>query len=50
MFVESIKTLSPRDRVIKIQEFVTSRSFYDAYDNPIRDKMNSASFSPSGAS
>lgn len=45
MFVESIKTLSPRDRVIKIQEFVTSKSFYDAYDNPIRDKMNSASFS-----
>ncbi len=45
MFVESIKTLSPRDRVIKIQEFVTNKSFYDAYDNPIRDKMNSAPFS-----
>lgn len=44
MFVESIKTLSPRERVIKIQEFVTSRSFYDAWDNPIREKMNSAPF------
>ena len=45
MFVDSIKTLAPRERLIQIQQFVTGHSFYDAYDNPIRNKMNAANFS-----
>jgi hypothetical protein len=45
MFLDSIVRLPPRDRVVAIQEFVTSHSFYDAYDNPLRDQMNKASVS-----
>lgn len=45
MFLDSIIKLSPRDRVIQIQKFVTSHLFYDAYDNPLREDMNRASVS-----
>lgn len=42
MFLDKIKDLSPRDRVEKIQKFITEHSFYDSYDNQMRDQMNDA--------
>lgn len=45
MFLDSVADKSPRDRVSAIQKFVTSHSFYDAYDNPLRDQMNECSVS-----
>lgn len=40
MFLDSIKNLWPRDRMMQIQKFVTKHSFYDAYDNTMRNDMN----------
>ncbi len=45
MFLDSIVDLAPRDRVSAIQKFITNHSFYDAYDNPLRDEMNQSSVS-----
>ena len=42
MFLSGIQSLPPRDRVQQIQKFITSHSFYDAYDNQMRDEMNRA--------
>lgn len=43
MFLDTIKNMSPRDRVAHIQKFITSHSFYDSYDNEMRNEMNNTS-------